>query len=299
MKSLRTSVGIIGGSGLYELDALKSVKELDVMTPYGRPSDVLVQGTVGDLDVYFLPRHGRGHRLLPSELNARANIWALKKMGVTHIVSVSAVGSLREEFAPGDIVVPDSLIDRTSGLRPHTFFGNGVVGHVSLADPFCPDLRSRLLTHGRSVQTTGTGVHDKAVYICVEGPRFSTRAESHSFRQMGAGIIGMTAMPEASLAREAEIAYATLAFVTDYDCWRENEEAVSVDAVMTVLKKNVGTGKKLLEQLLVGMPKSTENPIFSAAENAIMTPLELIPHETRRALSPLYGKYWFPNADHT
>lgn len=295
MKSLRTAVGIIGGSGLYELDALKDVKEIEVMTPYGRPSDVLVQGRVGNLDVYFLPRHGRGHRLLPSELNARANIWAFKKLNVTHIVSVSAVGSLQEEFAPGDIVVPDSLIDRTSGLRPHTFFGRGVVGHVSLADPFCADLRTRLIEHSQHVNT-GAGVHGKATYLCVEGPRFSTRAESHSFRQMGAGIIGMTAMPEASLAREAEIAYATLAFVTDYDCWRENEEAVSVEAVMAVLKKNVGTGKRVLERLLTDLPESSENPIFSAAENAIMTPLELIPHETRRALFPLYGKYWFPNS---
>lgn len=296
MKSLHTAVGIIGGSGLYELEALRDVKEIEVMTPYGRPSDTLIQGRIGNIEVTFLPRHGRGHRLLPSELNARANIWAFKKLNVTHIVSVSAVGSLQEEFAPGDIVVPDSLIDRTSGLRPHTFFGKGVVGHVSLADPFCADLRKRLMAHSQQVSAKA-GVHGKATYLCVEGPRFSTRAESHSFRQMGAGIIGMTAMPEASLAREAEIAYATLAFVTDYDCWREHEEAVSVEAVMSVLQSNVGTAQKVLEQLLKDLPESSANPIFSAAEHAIMTPLELIPHETRRALFPLYGKYWFPNSE--
>ncbi len=292
MKKLETKLGVIGGSGLYELEGLEDVTEHEVMTPFGRPSDTIICGTFDGKSVFFLPRHGRGHRYLPSELNSKANIWALKKLGASHVVSVSAVGSLVEDFRPGDVVIPESLIDRTSGVRPHTFFGRGVVGHVSLADPFCTDLRRRLINAAKE-SAEGVGVHNSGNYVCVEGPRFSTRAESQLFRSWGAHIIGMTAMPEASLAREAELAYGTLAFVTDYDCWHESEEDVSVESVMAVLKKNVICAKHIISKVIQSLPQSSENPLFSAAENAIMTPIDLIPHETRRALAPLYSKYWY------
>ena len=241
--------------------------------------------------MHFLPRHGRGHRLLPSEVNARANIWALKSLGVTHIISVSAVGSLAEECRPGDIVVPDSIIDRTTGQRPATFFGSGAVGHVSFAEAYCPALRQIVL---QAVAASGTGVraHGEGALVCIEGPRFSTRAESHHYRSTGARVIGMTAMPEAVLAREAEMAYATMAFVTDYDCWRESEEAVSVEAVLAVLSANVDNAKKILAEAVAKLPASSRNPLFEAARYAVMTDPKLIPADTKRKLDLMYGKYW-------
>lgn len=294
MSTQTTKVGVIGGSGLYALDELTDFREVEIMTPFGRPSDLIVSGKFHGKEVYFLPRHGRGHRLLPSELNFRANIWALKSLGVTHIFSVSAVGSLRESCHPGDLVIPDSVIDRTSGVRPHTFFGNGLVGHVSLADPFCESMRE--VVREVAVEVLGEGKFESAgTYVCVEGPRFSSRAESRLFRSWGADVIGMTAMPEASLAREAEIAYVTMAFVTDYDCWHETEDDVSVEAVLQTLKGNTESSKKLLSKAIQRLPLESENPIFSAAKNALMTPYELIPHETLRALHVFYGKYWHGN----
>ena len=276
----KTYLGVIGGSGLYDLPGLTDVQELAISTPFGQPSDAIITGKLNGRPVAFLPRHGKGHRFTPTEVNYRANIFALKSIGVTHILSVSAVGSLQEQYAPGCVVIPKQILDKTVGLRERTYFGRGVVGHVSLADPYCPDF-----------QSTGT-------YVCVEGPRFSSRAESHAFRAEGCGIIGMTAMPEAALAREAEIPYCTLAFVTDYDCWRENEEAVSVEAVLAVLKKNIDASKRIVKNILATLPESSDNPIFNAAQFALMTSAELIPAETKRALWPFYGKYWSSSAGH-
>ena len=286
---MKTFLGVIGGSGLYDLPGIQNVKELAVDTPFGSPSDVIITGEVNGKPVAFLPRHGKGHRFTPSEVNYRANIYALKKLGVSHILSVSAVGSLQEEFAPGTIVIPSQILDRTAGLRARTFFGNGIVGHMGFADPYCPEFQKTALA---SCQTEKIKTHLGGTYVCVEGPRFSTRAESHAFRSHGAAIIGMTAMPEAALAREAEIPYCTLAFVTDYDCWKDHAEAVSVEAVMAVLKQNVDASKRIVKNILETLPLSSENPIFNAAQYAIMTAPNLIPHETKRALEPLFGKYW-------
>lgn len=301
MPTLVTKVGIIGGSGLYDLDGLEDVARCDVMTPYGKPSDPIVTGKFVGKEVCFLPRHGKGHRLLPSEVNARANVWALRSLGVTHVVSVSAVGSLRQDYRPGDVVVPHSILDRTTGVRPQTFFGNGLVGHLAFADPFCTELRQVLLSSCREVFQPGQSassshVHDGGIYVCIEGPRFSSRAESHYFRKCGADIIGMTAMPEAALVREAEMAYGTLAFVTDYDCWNETTEAVSVAAVLAVLKKNTEAARAILAKAIAALPRASENPVFEAARFALMTATELVPTETKRALEPLYGKYWNSDA---
>ncbi|MCA2960375.1 MAG: S-methyl-5'-thioadenosine phosphorylase [Silvanigrellales bacterium] len=287
---MKTSVGIIGGSGLYDMEGLTNVQERRLETPFGSPSDVVVTGELAGKPVAFLPRHGRGHRFLPTEVNYRANIYALKSLGVTHIVSVSAVGSLQERHAPGGVVIPTQILDRTNGARERTFFGKGVVGHVSLADPYCPELQAVVHKAAlKEIPSTTLG----GTYVCVEGPRFSSRAESHSFRALEADIIGMTAMPEAILAREAELPYTTLAFVTDYDCWKESEDAVSVEAVLAVLKKNVDASKRIVRGVVEALPAEVKsNPIYEAAKFAIMTPKELIPHETKRALDLLYGKYW-------
>lgn len=287
--SKRTFLGVIGGSGLYDLPGLTNVQEHSISTPFGMPSDVIITGTLNGRSIAFLPRHGKGHRFTPSEVNYRANIFALKSLGVTHILSVSAVGSLQEKYAPGCVVIPNQLLDKTTFLRDRTFFGRGVVGHISLADPYCPQMQKIALDACRSESVT---VFQEGTYVCVEGPRFSSRAESHSFRNEGCAIIGMTAMPEASLAREAEIPYCTLAFVTDYDCWKEHEEAVSVDAVLAVLKKNVDASKRIVRNVLNGLPETSDNPIFNAAQFALMTSPEVIPTETKRALWPLFGKYW-------
>lgn len=288
---LESCVGVIGGSGLYEMDGLTDIETFDVLTPFGRPSDSLIEGRLSGKKIVFLPRHGRGHRLLPSEINSRANIWALKSRGVTHLISVSAVGSLCEDFHPGDVVVPDSIIDRTSKTRPHSFFGQGIAGHIGFADPFCPELRAILLD---GIVTSGAKVraHEGGTYLCIEGPRFSTRAESHLYRQWGAKIIGMTAMPEAVLAREAEIAYGTLGFVTDYDCWHETHDAVSVSSVLEVLQRNSEAARTIVQTVVDLIPSDSENPIFEAAKHAIMTKAEHISVETKRSLNLLYGRYW-------
>lgn len=289
MTSRKTFLGIIGGSGLYDLPGLSNVAERSVDTPFGKPSDKIITGELDGKQVAFLPRHGKGHRFTPSEVNYRANIMALRSIGVSHIVSVSAVGSLQEKYAPGTVVIPCQILDRTTGARARTFFGNGVVGHVGFADPYCPELQGIVLA---ACKKESVQVFHEGTYVAVEGPRFSSRAESHSFRALDAAIIGMTAMPEAALAREAEIPYATLAFVTDYDCWKEHEEAVSVEAVLAVLKKNVDASKRIVKNIIEAMPAASDNPIFNAAQFAIMTPAELIPDETKRALELLYGKYW-------
>ena len=288
-ESKNTFLAFIGGSGLYDLPGIENVQEKEIETPFGRPSDNIITGEIDGRPIAFLPRHGRGHRFLPSEVNYRANIYALKKLGVTHIISVSAVGGLQEKTAPGTAVIPTQILDQTNGLRQRTFFGNGVVGHVSFAEPYCPELQKYI--HAACL-TEKIPTHFGGALVCIEGPRFSTRAESHYFRSKEAVIIGMTAMPEAILAREAEIPYATLAFVTDYDCWKEEEEPVTVEAVIAVLNKNVQTSKKIALEIHRSMPKQTVNPIFSAAQNSIMTNLKLIPEETKKKLELLYGKYW-------
>jgi 5'-methylthioadenosine phosphorylase len=286
-----TVVGIIGGSGLYQLEGLTDVRVNEITTPFGSPSDRIVSGRLHGKPVHFLPRHGKGHRLLPSEVNARANIWALKSLGVTHVVSVSAVGSLVEAYRPGDVVIPDSVLDRTMGLRPSTFFGEGVVGHVSFADPYCPELRNTL-ARAAALCAPADQIHQSGTLVCIEGPRFSTRAESHHYRSVGASIIGMTVMPEAVLAREAEMAYATLAFVTDYDCWHESEAPVTVEAVLAVLAANVEKSRRMLDGIIKLLPESSANPLFQAARFAVMTDPRMIPLETKRKLELLYGKYW-------
>lgn len=281
-------IGVIGGSGLYQMDGLVDVREERVTTPFGDPSDALIHGRLGDAELVFLPRHGRGHSFNPSEVNYRANIFAMKMAGVEWIISVSAVGSLREEIAPGEVVVIDQFIDRTR-LRKNTFFENGIVAHVAFGDPVCPTLRRFLL---ESVRETDARYHDGGTYVCMEGPAFSTRAESNLYRSWGASVIGMTNLPEAKLAREAEISYATLAMATDYDCWHPHHDDVTVDQVVAVLHANASLAKRVVA-LTVPRILAHEGPApqSRALATAILTPASSISTETRRAMAPLIGKY--------
>lgn len=283
------TIGVIGGSGLYEMEGLTDLEEIALDTPFGAPSDAYMSGRLGELRLIFLPRHGRGHRLLPGEINYLANIHGFKQLGAEYIVSVSAVGSLREEIVPGHIVVPDQFIDRTRGRRS-TFFGGGVVGHISFADPVCAGMRGVLIEAARAA---GATVHDKGTYVVMEGPAFSTRAESHLYRSWGADIIGMTNLPEAKLAREAEICYATLALPTDYDCWREGEEHVSVEAVVQTLRDNVARAKQVLRGAVqkIGALGARECPCATATQYAVMTAKESIPAEARARLGLIIGRY--------
>jgi 5'-methylthioadenosine phosphorylase len=261
-------IGIIGGSGLYALDALEDAAWVDVETPWGAPSDQLLTGRIGDVACVFLPRHGRGHHIGPSQLNFRANIDALKRLGVTDLLSISAVGSLREDMAPGDFVVADQFIDRTFA-REKSFFGDGIVAHVSVADPICPRLADYAALAAEAV---GAKVHCGGTYLAMEGPQFSTRAESHLYRQWGAHIIGMTAMPEAKLAREAELPYALIAMVTDYDCWRENEAPVEVEAVIAQLSANAAKARATVEHFLTHLPTArAPSPIDTVLDYALIT----------------------------
>jgi 5'-methylthioadenosine phosphorylase len=280
-------LGVIGGSGLYQIDGLKKVREVDVKTPFGRPSDKLITGKLGGAELVFLPRHGRGHRWLPSEVNFRANIFALKKLGVARIIAVSAVGSLREQIAPGHVVVPHQFIDRTT-QRPSTFFGRGIVAHVSLADPFCPELSAQLL---HAAQAASAVVHGGGVYLCMEGPQFSTRAESNLYRSWGADIIGMTNVQEAKLAREAEICFGTLAMATDYDCWNEEAGHVEIEHVLRILSDNVELAKKTIHNVIQAPPATRSCPCASALKNAIITDRSKIPKKVRAELRPIVGKY--------
>jgi 5'-methylthioadenosine phosphorylase len=280
-------VGIIGGSGLYQIEGLGDVREVQVDTPFGAPSDVLTLGTLAGVSLAFLPRHGRGHRVSPSELNVRANIFALKKLGVEFVISVSAVGSMREEIAPLDVVVPDQLFDRTKG-RASTFFGNGLVVHVAFADPYCPVLSNVLVEAARAA---GARVHAGGTYICIEGPQFSTKAESRIYRQWGVDVIGMTNLPEAKLAREAEMCYATLAMVTDYDVWHPSHETVTADLIIANLLKNVDTAKRAVAEAVPRIPRERTCACGRALADAIVTDRSLIPAQLRRDLAPLIGKY--------
>ena len=280
-------IAFIGGSGLYDIDGLTDSEQVTIDTPFGPPSDAVTVGTLEGRRVAFLARHGKGHRHLPSEIPFRANIYALKLLGVERIISISAVGSLQEGIAPLDMVVPDQIIDRTRG-RASTFFGDGVAAHVGFADPFCPELRRDLLETARNKEVV---VHDGGVYVVMEGPQFSTRAESNLYRSWGAGIIGMTALPEAKLAREAEICYATLALVTDYDVWHQTEAEVSVELVVANLMKNVETTQALLPDLSARVPASRGCNCQSALERAIITSRDLITDDAKTRLSAIMGRY--------
>jgi 5'-methylthioadenosine phosphorylase len=282
-------IGIIGGSGLYNMDGLTDVTEQRVETPFGDPSEVFVLGTLEGRKVAFLARHGKGHRILPSELNFKANVYAMKKLGVTSILSVSAVGSLKEEHKPTDFVIPDQFIDRTFD-RSATFFGEGVVGHVGFGDPVCP-----IVSEVFAKACAEVGVVGKlgGTYVCMEGPQFSTKAESRLYRSWGADVIGMTNLQEAKLAREAEISYATLAMVTDYDCWFEGHDAVTVEQVIAVMHQNSDNAQKVVKAAVRLMPADlSASPAQTAAKFAIMTDRAMIPAATKAKLDVLFGKYW-------
>lgn len=282
-------LGVIGGSGLYQMEGAETVDEHHLDTPYGQPSDAVVEAKLGGRTAFFLPRHGKGHRLLPSEVPARANIHALKQLGVTHVLAVSACGIMREEIEPGDMVVPDQIFDRTRGVRPSTFFGEGVVGHLPFADPFCEELRAVVIGAAREA---GAKLHAGGTYICVEGPLFSTRAESNFYRDaVGAAVIGMTALPEAKLAREAEMCYAMLAMGTDYDCWHEDEEDVTIDQVLVVMKANGALANRIVAEVASRLPAESDCECLSAAQYAIVTDRAAIPKEAKERLRVLYGKY--------
>lgn len=281
------TLGIIGGSGLYEMDGLSSVEEHSVQTTFGAPSDVVISGRLGDVRLLFLPRHGRGHRLAPHEIPYRANVLALKMLGAEQIVSVSAVGSLTESIQPGHVVVVDQFIDRTRA-RPSTFFeGVGVVAHVAFGDPVDTALSDALY---RSAVEAGARAHRGGTYVCIDGPQFSTRAESNLYRSSGASVIGMTNVPEAKLAREAELPYATLALVTDYDCWKSDEAHVTVADVLSVLKKNVALAQTILRGVAPRLPDPADSPAARALDSAILTPLEKFPAAAREKLGPLVAR---------
>jgi 5'-methylthioadenosine phosphorylase len=284
-QSVNARVGVIGGSGFYEL--LENAREVRLETPFGDPSDVYFLGEIGGVPVAFLPRHARGHRVLPSEINYRANIWGMKALGVHYVLSASAVGSLREELKPLDIVVPDQLYDRTKA-RPSTFFGDGVVVHMSFADPFCPYVSQQIVAAGRAA---GATVHEGGTYVCIEGPQFSTRAESNVYRHQGFDIIGMTNLQEAKLAREAELCYATMALVTDYDVWYEGEEDVTLEQVLENVRRNVETAQAIVRRVVPALDLERDCGCRHAVEHAINTPAELIPEGTKEKLELLIGGY--------
>ncbi len=286
-------IGIIGGSGIYDLDGLSSVEEVKVDTPFGEPSDRFVTGHLGDARLVFLARHGRGHRILPHEINYRANIYGMKSLGVEWLISLSAVGSMQEAIRPGDLVIVDQLFDRTNG-RASTFFGEGIAAHVSFGDPISHALSGVLFEAASEVVTEGGGderVHQGGTYIVMNGPQFSTRAESRIYRQWGVDVIGMTNMPEAKLAREAEISYATVALSTDYDCWHESEEDVSVEAVIAIVQKNAALARKVVARAVQKIPAKRDCPAASALQSAIMTDPDAIPADVKQRLAPIIGKY--------
>jgi 5'-methylthioadenosine phosphorylase len=288
---MKSRLALIGGSGLYSMEGARLLEEIEVPTPWGLPSDRITIAEVEGEPVAFLPRHGKGHRYLPSEVPSQANIWALKFLGVQQIVSVSAVGSLSEGFAPGDFVLCDGLVDKTS-RKLGSFFGQGVVGHVGFADPFCAGMRTAIAgvirRHGHPLHTAGT-------YVCMEGPAFSTRAESNLHRSWKAELIGMTAVPEARLAREAEICYATIAMVTDYDCWKTEDESVSVEMVVETMKRNTAAVQGMIPDIVQALKGRDDCDCRHAARSAIMTDPALIPYDVRRKLSLFYDRYWAGN----
>jgi 5'-methylthioadenosine phosphorylase len=288
MNSLPPSIGIIGGSGLYDIDGVEDRSEVAIDTPFGSPSDTLVSGTLAGRRVFFLPRHGRGHRILPTELNHRANLWALRSLNVRWIITVTAVGSLKEEYRPRDVLLPDQFFDRTSRREHHTFFGRGIVGHVAFADPISSGLRKLLREEALAC---GARVHDGGTYVNMDGPAFSTRAESRANRQLGFDVIGMTNLPEAKLAREAEIALATLAMITDYDCWKTDEEHVTAEAVMAHVAANAAMAKAVLARVIPRIPQVADWPEHRALDTALMTPRSLWPEDTVASLRPMLERF--------
>lgn len=280
-------IGVIGGSGLYHVKDLERGDEVALQTPFGEPSDAVLIGRWHGVPVAFLPRHGRGHRIMPSRINARANIFALKVLGVEWLISVSAVGSMRDDIAPGHIVIPDQFFDRTVA-RPATFFDQGIVAHISFAHPVCAELSTILY---EAAMRVGATVRMGGTYLCIEGPQFSTRAESLMYRQWGVDVIGMTNLPEAKLAREAEMSYATIALVTDYDCWHDTEAAVNVETIVKILQQNVVMAQRIIGEALPHIPVERGSPHGHALQGAIITDAAAIPTEVKRALAPLIGKY--------
>jgi 5'-methylthioadenosine phosphorylase len=283
----KAKIGIIGGSGLYNMEGMTGMDEAKVTTPFGEPSDAIMLGDVGGVRVAFLPRHGEGHRISPAELPTKANIYALKSLGVERIIAVSAVGSLKEEIAPLDIVVPDQLIDATKG-RASTFFTDGIVGHVAFAEPFCPVLSQLAL---QASTKAGARVHQGGTYLVIEGPQFSTRAESQLYSSWGVDVVGMTASPEAKLAREAEMCYATLAIVTDYDCWHPGHESVTAEMILTNLRKGVDTVKRVLKLLLPSIPERRDCACASALKHALVTDAKYVSETKKKELELLIGRY--------
>ena len=284
------ALGIIGGSGLYEMEGLEDLRWVRVRTPFGEPSDAYATGRLGDRRVIFLPRHGRGHRITPTEINYRANIYGLKALGARWVISVSAVGSMKEEIHPLDLVIPDQFFDHTR-RRVSTFFGDGIVGHVGMAEPVCPALGDLLETGSREA---GARVHRGGTYICIEGPQFSTKGESQIYRRWGVSVIGMTNMPEAKLAREAELCYATLALATDYDVWHESHAAVTVETVVANLLKNVATAKVVLRRVIPQVGKVCAAGCGDALANAVITDPKVFPPRTRKRLGLLLDRYFPP-----
>ena len=284
----KNRIGIIGGTALYHIEGFTNQKWVKVKTPFGAPSDDLLTGKIAGRDVVFLPRHGRGHRILPGEMNHRANIWAMKKLGVAWIISVSAVGSLQEKCKPCDIVLINQFFDRTKQSLAHTFFGRGIVAHIAFADPICEELRQIILKTAREAKAQ---VHDGGTYVCMEGPAFSTRAESLANHRAGHDVIGMTNLGEAKCAREAEIAYATLAMATDYDCWKTDEEHVTLEIVIANLHRNADTAKKIVAQAIAKIPAEPNWDCHSALKNSFLTDNKFWPKKTVTELKPILAKY--------
>jgi len=283
----QAKVAVIGGTGLYDIEGMTDIEEVDIDTPFGKPSDSIVVGKLSGVGVAFLPRHGRGHRIMPTEIPSRANIYALKRLGVEHIIAINSAGSFKEEIKPGDLVIPDQLIDRTKS-RVNTFFGEGIVAHIQFAQPFCPVLSQVLYQAAREA---GARVHPRGTYVVMEGPAFSTKAESHLHRSWGADVIGMTALPEAKLAREAEICYAIIACATDYDVWHEREAPVSVEIILNTMRQNIEISKKIIKLALNRIPESRDCECTTALKGAIVTMPEAMPPEQKEKLGLLIDKY--------
>ncbi|HEY82828.1 MAG TPA: S-methyl-5'-thioadenosine phosphorylase [Dehalococcoidia bacterium] len=283
----QAKIGVIGGSGLYDMEGITDIEEVDINTPFGRPSDTIVVGKLEGVGVAFLPRHGRGHRILPTEVPSRANIYALKSLGVERIIAINSVGSLKEEFKPGDLLIPDQLIDRTRS-RANTFFGEGVVVHIPFGEPFCPVLSQVVY---QAAKEAGATVHQGGTYVVIEGPAFSTRAESFLYRSWGVDVIGMTALPEAKLAREAEICYAIIACITDYDCWHRKHEAVTAEIILNTLRQNIDTAKKIIKLAVGRVPQRRDCQCATALQTAVVTASELIPDKQKQKLDLLIGRY--------
>ncbi|MBI2850760.1 MAG: S-methyl-5'-thioadenosine phosphorylase [Chloroflexi bacterium] len=290
MPQPKAKIGVIGGSGLYDIEGMTGIKEVEIDTPFGKPSDAITVGKLGGVGIAFLPRHGKGHRILPAEVPSRANIYALKSLGVERIIAVCSAGSFKKEIEPGHLLIPDQLIDRTRN-RPSTFFGEGIVAHVGFADPFCPELSEVLYDSATAV---GATVHPKGTFVVMEGPAFSTRAESKLYRSWGADLIGMTALPEAKLAREAEICYAIIGCVTDYDSWWEPGKPVTVDMILHTMHHNVDMAKSIIKLAVSRISEERDCPCATALETAIVTAADRIPPEQKKKLELLIGKYVRP-----